>query len=76
VEHEIFNTVLAQAGFNPAEAQVRLNWGSEKIPEIVMADMLKAAELGLIRHEEFRKNAVKFGWQLWEKPETSMETTK
>jgi hypothetical protein len=74
VEHEIFNTVLAQAGFNPAEAQVRLNWGSEKIPEIVMADMLKAAELGLIRHEEFRKNAVKFGWQLWEKPETSMES--
>ncbi len=67
VEHEIFNTVLAQAGFNPAEAQVRLNWGSEKSPEIAMADMLKAAELGLIRHEEFRKNAIKFGWELWEK---------
>jgi hypothetical protein len=74
VEREIFNPVLAQAGFNPAEAQVRLNWGSEKVPEIVMADMLKAAELGLIRQEEFRKNAVKFGWQLWEKPETSMES--
>jgi hypothetical protein len=41
-----------------------------------MADMLKAAELGLIRQEEFRKNAIKFGWQLWEKPqpETSMES--
>ena len=39
-----------------------------------MADMLKAAELGLIRQEEFRKNAVKFGWQLWEKaPETAIE---
>ena len=74
VEREIFNPVLAQAGLNPAEAQVRLNWGSEKVPEIVMADMLKAAELGLIRREEFRKNAVKFGWQLWEKPETSMES--
>ncbi|MGC8895665.1 MAG: hypothetical protein ACP5LB_02700 [Candidatus Bathyarchaeia archaeon] len=74
VESEIFNPVLAQAGFNPAEAQVRLNWGSEKAPEIVMADMLKAAELGLIRTEEFRKNAVKFGWQLWEKPETFMES--
>jgi hypothetical protein len=74
VEREIFNPVLAQAGFNPAEAQVRLNWGSEKVPEIVMADMLKAAELGLIRREEFRKNAIKFGWQLWEKPETSMES--
>ncbi|MEM3699839.1 MAG: hypothetical protein QXL57_03095 [Candidatus Bathyarchaeia archaeon] len=74
VEREIFNPVLAQAGLNPAEAQVRLNWGSEKVPEIVMADMLKAAELGLIRQEEFRKNAVKFGWQLWEMPETSMES--
>jgi hypothetical protein len=76
VEREIFNPVLAQAGFNSAEAKVRLNWGSEKTPEIVMADMLKAAELGLIRQEEFRKNAVKFGWQLWEKPqpETSMES--
>jgi hypothetical protein len=76
VEREIFNPVLAQSGFNPSEAQVRLNWGSEKVPEIVMADMLKAAELGLIRHEEFRKNAIKFGWQLWEKPqpETSMES--
>ncbi|MEM3357048.1 MAG: hypothetical protein QW166_04390 [Candidatus Bathyarchaeia archaeon] len=74
VEREIFNPVLAQAGLNTAEAQVRLNWGSEKAPEIVIADMLKAAELGLIRQEEFRKNAVKFGWQLWEKPETSMES--
>jgi len=75
VERDIFDVVLAQAGFTTSEAQVRLNWGTEKVPEIVMADMLKAADLGLIRPEEFRKNAVKFGWQLWEKPqpETSME---
>jgi hypothetical protein len=75
VERDIFDVVLAQTGFNPSEAQMRLNWGSERLPEIVMADMLKAAELGLIRHEEFRKNAVKFGWQLWgqSQPETSME---
>jgi hypothetical protein len=74
VERQIFNVVLAQAGFNHVEAQIRLNWGSEKMPEIVTADMLKAAELGMIRQEEFRKNAVKFGWELWEKqPETSME---
>jgi hypothetical protein len=78
VEHEIFNAVLAQAGLNSAEAQVRLNWGSEKAPEIAMADMLKAAELGLVRQEEFRKNAVKFGWELWEKtqPETPLEGAK
>ena len=76
VEHEIFDVVLAQAGFNPAKAKVRLNWGSEKTPEIAISDMLKAAELGLIRKEEFRKNAAKFGWELWEasQPETSMES--
>jgi hypothetical protein len=75
VEHEIFDVVLSQSGLDPGKAQVRLNWGVEKTPEIVMADMLKAAELGLIRPEEFRKNAVKFGWILWEKaqPETSLE---
>jgi len=75
VERDIFAVVLAQAGLEAAKAQVRLNWGAEKVPEIVLGDMLKAAELGLIRQEEFRKNAVKFGWQLWEKtePETSSE---
>jgi len=75
VEKDIFGVVLGQAGLDPIKAQVRLNWGSVKVPEIVMADMLKAAELGLIRSGEFRKNAVKFGWILWEKPEpeTSME---
>ncbi|MEM3459036.1 MAG: hypothetical protein QXN36_00395 [Candidatus Bathyarchaeia archaeon] len=75
VEHDIFNVVLTQSGLDPLKAQVRLNWGAEKTPEIVTADMLKAAELGLIRPEEFRRNAVKFGWILWEKtqPETSLE---
>lgn len=67
VEREIFDAVLMQAGFDPAKAKVRLNWGSPEVPEINFADMLKAAELGLIRAEEFRKNAVKFGWELWEK---------
>jgi len=73
VERDIFAHVLKQAGLNPAETKVRLNWGSPKTPEISVADMLKAAESGLIRPEEFRKNAVKFGWELWEQPETSME---
>ncbi|MBX5328638.1 MAG: hypothetical protein QHH18_07335 [Candidatus Bathyarchaeota archaeon] len=75
VEHDIFDAVLAQSGLDSVKAQVRLNWGAEKTPEIVTADILKAAELGLIRPEEFRKNAVKFGWILWEKtqPETSPE---
>ncbi len=70
VERDIFSLVLKQAGFDWAEARVRLNWGSPKTPAISVSDMLKATELGLIRPEEFRKNAVKFGWELWEQPET------
>jgi len=73
VERDIFDAVIAQAGFDPTKAQVRLNWGSPEVPEVVMADMLKAAELGLIRPEEFRKNAAKFGWELWEQ-ETQPKT--
>jgi hypothetical protein len=69
VERDIFDNVLTQSGFNPAEAQVRLNWGSPENPEVVMADLIKAAELGLIRSEEFRKNATKFGWELWQETE-------
>ncbi len=77
VERQIFDVVLAEAGFEPAKVQARLNWGSPKTPEISIADMLKAAELGLIRQEEFRKNAVKFGWELWEKaPETAKESAE
>ena len=73
VERDVFSVVLNQAELDQAEAKVRLNWGSPKTQEISMADMLKAAELGLIRPEEFRKNTVKFGWELWEQPETSKE---
>jgi hypothetical protein len=66
VEREIFSPVLTQAGLDPVQAQVRLNWSSLKTQEVNMTDLLKASEQGLIRQEEFRKNAVKFGWQLWE----------
>jgi hypothetical protein len=66
VEREIFSPVLTQAGLDPVQAQVRLNWSSFKTQEVSMTDLLKASEQGLIRQEEFRKNAVKFGWQLWE----------
>jgi len=71
VERDIFDVVLAQEGFNPAEAQIRLNWGSPETPEVIAADLIHAAELGLIRSEEFRKNAVKFGWELWEPQQQS-----
>lgn len=67
VEKEFFKPVIEQAGLDALEAEVRLNWGVPEKPEIEMGDLLKAAELALIRPEEFRKNAVKFGWELWEK---------
>jgi hypothetical protein len=66
VEREIFSNVLRQNGFDVLKAKVRLNWGSPETPELVPADLIHAAQLGLIRPEEFRKNAVKFGWELWE----------
>jgi hypothetical protein len=66
VEREIFAVVVAQAGFDAVKAKVRLNFGSPETPELVPSDLIKAAELGLVRAEEFRKNAVKFGWELWD----------
>src|SRR4030042_759564 len=65
VERELFNVVLAQAGLNPTKAQARLHWGFPKTHEASMGAMLRATELGLMRPEEFRKNAGKLGWELW-----------
>ena len=76
VERELFDTVLLQAGLNPAQAQARLHWSPYKTQEPSLVDLLKAAEQGLIRPEEFRKNASKFGWQLWEPaPQTPAKVT-
>jgi hypothetical protein len=66
VERELFDTVLLQAGLNPTKAQARLHWSPYKTQQATVADLLKAAEQGLIRQDEFRKNVSKFGWQLWE----------
>jgi hypothetical protein len=66
VEREIFTFLLLKAGGSPERAKVRLNWGTPETPELVPADLIHAAQLNLIRPEEFRKNAVKFGWELWE----------
>jgi hypothetical protein len=66
VEKEIFAVTVAQAGLDASKAKVRLSFGSPETPELNPADLIKAAELGLVRAEEFRKNAVKFGWELWD----------
>ncbi len=67
IEREIFAVVAKQNGFDPVKAQVRLNWGSPEAPEVTAADLISAADKGLIRFDEFRKNAVKIlGWELWD----------
>ena len=66
VERELFLPIIAQAGLDPVKAKVRLNYGSPETPELSPSDLITAADKGLIRSEEFRKNAIKFGWELWE----------
>ena len=71
VEHEIFAPVVEQAGLDPAKARCRLNWGMAEKPEVAVADVLRAFELGAIRVEELRKMLEKAGWELWEAEELS-----
>ena len=70
VEGEIFVPVVEQAGFDPVEAGVRLNWGIPERPEITVADLLRAAELCLIRTDEFRNIMKGVGWGLTKPEET------
>jgi len=47
---------------------VVFDWAVPETSEFVLPDLIHAAQLGLIRPEEFRKNAIKFGWELWDAP--------
>jgi hypothetical protein len=77
VEREIFTPILRQNGFDPAKNQVRLNWGNQKAPELTASDLISAADKGLIRKEEFRKNAIKIlGWELWEEQSQNAISTE
>jgi hypothetical protein len=77
VEREIFSVILDQNGFDPIQAGVRLNWGTADQPELLLSDLIAAATapLPLIRPEEFRKNASKSGWELWEADPTKPPKT-
>jgi len=66
VEREIFNLVVEQGGYDPKKAAVRLCWGMVEKPELIIADLLRAAELGMIRPDEFRGMMRKMGWELTE----------
>jgi len=45
VEREIFDPLVQQAGRDPKKAGVRLDWCTAEKPEIVVADLIKSAEL-------------------------------
>ena len=66
IEREVFNPVVEQAGYNPSEAKVKLNWGIPSEPELVTSDVLKAFELGVLSRDEVRKILIGVGWKLME----------
>lgn len=65
VERDIFAPILLQAGFDSAKAKVRLNWGAKETPKVELVDMLRAAELGLIRPDFWIDNMF-FGGRRYE----------
>jgi len=75
---KLWNFIIAEAGYDTAKAHARLNWGMRQEPEIEFADLIETAKLGpsYIRPEEFRKNAMKFGFELWEEEESTEQTVK
>lgn len=48
VEREVFTPMVEQAGYDPAEVKVRLNWGQPSVPELEFADLISASEKGAI----------------------------
>ena len=76
VESFVFAPVVKASGVDPAVAGVRLNWGAPESPEISIVDLIAMATApaggsALIRPEEFRKNAVKAGVELWDPKPTA-----
>lgn len=66
VEREIFKPLIEQAGLDARKSGCRLNWGLPEHPEIAVSDLIRAAELDLIRAEEFRSIMKHLGWELTE----------
>ena len=64
VEKEVFVPIIQQEGYDPQKADCRLNWGTPERPQIVVADIIRAAELQLISSTEFRSIMKKVGWEL------------
>jgi hypothetical protein len=64
VEKRIFRPIVAQAGFDPAKASVRLNWGQIEPPKIEFEQVLRAGELGFLRVDEVRRLLASLGFPL------------
>lgn len=61
---ELWNNVLTEYGFDPKQAQVRLNFGSEEV-EFTTVDIMNAFEKGVITREEARTMLrEKIKWKL------------
>lgn len=65
VEGHLFDRVVAAAGLDPKQAQVRLNWGMEQ-PEFELSDVLDAYDRSAIDRKEVRKILIQLGWPLLE----------
>jgi len=70
IEREVFASIVRQAGFEPKQTRVRLNWGVPKTSEMRIEDLLKAFEDEAIRKDELRKMLAKQGWELSEPAES------
>jgi hypothetical protein len=77
----LWNLVIEEAGYDPAKAHCRLNWGMREEPEIELDDIIRLAEISAtssiqyIRADEVRKILVKLGFPLTE-PEKQPETVE
>jgi len=76
VEREVFYPILRDAGYDPLEARVRLNWGQPEVPELKVEDMLRAVELGVVRRDEVRNMLIKAGWELTELKEEAQRVVR
>ncbi len=62
---------------DPVKAAVRLNWGTQETPTITAADLIAAAEKGLISKVDFVKNAVKvLHWEITEPTSEESESSQ
>lgn len=69
----------ANPSLDPVKASVRLNWGAPEVPELKIEHIINLASISAqtgvqyIRPEEVRKNLAKFGVELWEPEQQTIQ---